>query len=102
MTTKREHPGVEQMKKALADGKCSRREFLRTVTLLGVSATAAYSMAGLPNFVPSAHAATQKKGGVLKWGMQVHGNDRSGDLFLDREIHRCPPYHRVPGRDRAG
>ncbi len=58
------------MKKALADGKCSRREFLRTVTLLGVSATAAYSMAGLPNFVSSAHAA-QKKGGVLKFGMQV-------------------------------
>ena len=71
MTTKRMHPGVEQMKKSLADGKCSRREFLRTVTLLGVSATAAYSMAGLPNFISSAQAATQKKGGVLKYGMQV-------------------------------
>ena len=47
MTTKRVHPGVEQMKKSLADGKCSRREFLRTVTLLGV------------------------KGGVLKFGMVV-------------------------------
>ena len=70
MTTKKEHPGVEQMKKSLADGKCSRREFLRTVTLLGVSATAAYSMAGLPDFISSAHAA-QKKGGVLKFGMQV-------------------------------
>ncbi len=71
MTAKSEHPGVKEMKKALADGKCSRREFLRTVTLLGVSATAAYSMAGLPNFVPSAGAATQKKGGVLKFGMAV-------------------------------
>jgi peptide/nickel transport system substrate-binding protein len=71
MTTKRVHPGVEQMKKSLADGKCSRREFLRTVTLLGVSATAAYSMAGLPDFISSAQAATQKKGGVLKYGMQV-------------------------------
>ena len=78
MTTKRVHPGVEQMKKSLADGKCSRREFLRTVTLLGVSATAAYSMAGkilgkdvLPDFISSAQAATQKKGGVLKFGMVV-------------------------------
>ncbi len=70
MTTKRVHPGVEQMKKSLTDGTCSRREFLRTVTLLGVSATAAYSMAGLPAFVSPAHAA-QKKGGVLKYGMQV-------------------------------
>jgi len=71
MATKREHPGVEEMRKALADGKCSRREFLRTVTLLGVSATAAYGMAGLPDFISSAHAAGQKKGGVLKYGMQV-------------------------------
>ena len=70
MTTKRVHPGVEQMKKSLADGKCSRREFLRTVTLLGVSATAAYSMVGLPDIISSAHAA-QKKGGVLKFGMVV-------------------------------
>ena len=69
-TNQRVHPGVEEMKKALAGGKCSRREFLRTVTLLGVSATAAYSMAGLPDFISSAHAA-QKKGGVLKFGMVV-------------------------------
>ncbi|MGD8945905.1 MAG: ABC transporter substrate-binding protein, partial [Desulfobacterales bacterium] len=71
MTTRKVHPGVEQMKKALADGKCSRREFLRTVTLLGVSATAAYSMVGMPDIISSAHAAAQKKGGVLKFGMQV-------------------------------
>ncbi|MBW2513213.1 MAG: ABC transporter substrate-binding protein [Deltaproteobacteria bacterium] len=77
MTAKKVHPGVEQMKKSLTDGKCSRREFLRTVTLLGVSATAAYSMAGkilgkniLPDMVSTAFAA-QKKGGVLKYGMQV-------------------------------
>ena len=77
MTEKKVHPGVEQMKKSLTDGKCSRREFLRTVTLLGVSATAAYSMAGkilgkniLPDMVSTAFAA-QKKGGVLKYGMQV-------------------------------
>jgi peptide/nickel transport system substrate-binding protein len=58
------------MKKALADGKCSRREFLRTVTLLGVSSAAAYSMVGLPDPISTAHAA-QKKGGVLKFGMVV-------------------------------
>ena len=89
-TTKRVHPGVEQMKKSLTDGKCSRREFLRTVTLLGVSATAAYSMAGkilgkdvLPDFISSAHAATQKKGGVLKWGMQVMEMADPGTYSLD-------------------
>ena len=71
MTTKRIHPGVKQMKKALVEGKCSRREFLRTVTLLGVSAATAYSMAGLPAFAPSARAAGQKMGGVFKFGMAV-------------------------------
>ena len=71
MTTKPSHPGVKQMENALAKGKCSRREFLRTVTLLGVSAATAYSMAGLPAFVPSARAAGQKMGGVFKFGMAV-------------------------------
>jgi len=77
-TTKRVHPGVEEMKTSLAEGKCSRREFLRTTTLLGLSATAAYGMASkilgkdvLPDFVSSAMAAGQKKGGVLKFGMMV-------------------------------
>ncbi len=76
--TRKVHPGVEKMKKALADGKCSRREFLRTTTLLGVSATTAYSLASkivgediLPSYVSSAIAAEQKKGGVLKFGMVV-------------------------------
>jgi len=77
MSTKKRHPGVEQMKKSLIAGKCSRREFLRTVTLLGISATTAYGMASkilgkkiVPDFVGTAHAA-QKKGGVLKYAMQV-------------------------------
>eukprot|EP00362_Geleiidae_sp_MMETSP1317_P001724 CAMPEP_0201285212 /NCGR_PEP_ID=MMETSP1317-20130820/98885_1 /ASSEMBLY_ACC=CAM_ASM_000770 /TAXON_ID=187299 /ORGANISM="Undescribed Undescribed, Strain Undescribed" /LENGTH=398 /DNA_ID=CAMNT_0047608921 /DNA_START=142 /DNA_END=1335 /DNA_ORIENTATION=- len=74
---KRVHPGVEQMKKSLADGKCSRREFLRTTTLLGISATTAYSIASkilgkniLPDLISTAHAS-QKKGGVLRFGIQV-------------------------------
>ena len=78
MANEKVHPGVEKMKKALTEGKCSRREFLRTTTLLGVSATAAYGIASkivgedvLPDFVSSAMAADQKKGGSLKFGMVV-------------------------------
>ena len=77
LSTKRVHPGVKEMEKSLAEGKCSRREFLRTTTLLGISATAAYSLASailgkdiLPDLISTAHAG-QKKGGVLKFGMQV-------------------------------
>lgn len=75
---KRVHPGVKQMEKSLAEGKCSRREFLRTTTLLGISATTAYSLASsilgkkiLPDLISTAHAG-QKKGGVLKFGVVVH------------------------------
>jgi len=77
LSTKRVHPGVEEMKKSLAEGKCSRREFLRTTTLLGISATTAYSFASailgkdiLPDLISTA-CAGQKKGGVLKYAMQV-------------------------------
>jgi len=77
-TNQKVHPGVEHMKTALAEGRCSRREFLRTTTLLGVSATAAYSLASkilgkeiLPDMISSAEAAGHMKGGAIKFGMQV-------------------------------
>ncbi|MCK5311883.1 MAG: hypothetical protein KAJ62_07230, partial [Desulfobacteraceae bacterium] len=76
-STKKVHPGVKEMEKSLADGKCSRREFLRTTTLLGISVTTAFGLANailgkdiLPDLISTAHAG-QKKGGVLKFGMQV-------------------------------
>jgi len=77
LSTKRVHPGVKEMKKNLSEGKCSRREFLRTTTLLGLSATTAYGLAStilgkniLPDLISTAHAG-QKKGGILKFGMPV-------------------------------
>ncbi len=76
-STNRVHPGVKEMEKSLAEGKCSRREFLRTTTLLGISAATAYALAGtilgeniLPDLISTAHA-NQKKGGLLKFGMVV-------------------------------
>ena len=77
ISTNRVHPGVKEMEKSLAEGKCSRREFLRTTTLLGISAATAYALAGtilgeniLPDLVSTVHAS-QKKGGLLKFGMVV-------------------------------
>jgi peptide/nickel transport system substrate-binding protein len=78
MKNKNIHPAIDELKDDLAKGKITRREFLRTTTLLGLSVTAAYSLASkilgkdvLPDFVSSAIAADQKKGGVLMFGMQV-------------------------------
>lgn len=69
------HPYVKSMKKALAKGTIDRRDFLRNVTLVGVSATAAYQMAGdIIGEVLIAPAAAQegaKQGGVLRISMEV-------------------------------
>lgn len=70
-----DHPGVATMREQLAEGRTTRRDFLRTVTLLGVSAGTAYAMADsiLGDSVISEAAAqgTPVKGGVLRIGMPV-------------------------------
>ena len=69
----REHPYIPELREQLRKGDIDRREFLRTATLLGVSATAAYAMAGVVSgsVVSSARAATPKKGGNLRVSMAV-------------------------------
>ncbi|MCP4373406.1 MAG: ABC transporter substrate-binding protein, partial [Deltaproteobacteria bacterium] len=66
------------MQKSLAEGKCSRREFIRYATLLGVSSTLASQMVlwGCGDKTEKAEESKApseepKKGGVIKFGMQV-------------------------------
>ncbi len=72
---KRIHPYVPELCEQLKSGKVDRREFLRTATLLGVSAGAAYTLAGKilgADIRPKqALAETPKKGGKLKFSMQI-------------------------------
>jgi len=74
-TDKRIHPYVPELCEQLRTGKVDRREFLRTATLLGVSAGAAYGMAGKilgEEITPKAMAAeTPKKGGTFKVSMRI-------------------------------
>jgi len=71
------HPGVREMADQLRRGRCDRREFLRTVCLLGVSAPAAYAMAGRilgekPVDPVRAQAAKPPcRGGILRISMEV-------------------------------
>ncbi len=68
------HPAIPHYIDALEKRKISRREFLRTTTLLGLSATAAYGIAGKitgEGMMPVAQAAEGKKGGVLRISMVV-------------------------------
>ena len=71
--TKYPHPYIPEIIENLRQKKVDRREFLRTSTLLGLSATAAYGIAGQitgQSFMPVAKAA-MGKGGTLRVSMQV-------------------------------
>jgi len=75
--TERTHPLVDEARRQLAQGRLGRREFLRTVTLLGLSSAAAYGMAGrilgesLIDPARAQSAETPRKGGILRVAMQV-------------------------------
>ena len=76
MTSKKSkypHPYIPELVENLRQKKIDRREFLRTSTLLGLSATAAYGIAGQITGQPligAAHAASGK-GGVLQVSMEI-------------------------------
>ena len=69
--TKHTHPHIPTLKDQLDAGQVSRRQFLRTATLLGLSATAAYVAIGEADpLISSAQAAELPKGGNLRIGMR--------------------------------
>ena len=70
MTTERDHPYLPELAKQLERGQIDRRGFLRTATLLGMGATAAYAAAGLP--APAQAQTSPAQGGRLRIGMRVH------------------------------
>ena len=68
------HPAIPDMEQALRKNHLGRREFVRTTTLLGLSATAAYQLAGQitgRGLLPIAKAQTAKKGGVFRMALRV-------------------------------
>ena len=73
MADSREHPYIPTLKRQLTERTLDRREFLRTATLLGMSAGAAYAFAGKvtgERLLPAAEAQTLPKGGTLRLGMR--------------------------------
>jgi peptide/nickel transport system substrate-binding protein len=64
------HEYIPELKDQLAKGEITRREFVRSATLLGMSVAAAGAIVGAPGpLLRPAHA--QKKGGVLRVGTNV-------------------------------
>ena len=68
------HSYIPELAEKLRKGEVTRRDFIQTATLLGVSAGAAYTMAGMPGPGRKAHAAA-KKGGNLRVSMNVKASD---------------------------
>lgn len=65
-----EHSNIPKLRNWYETGKLGRRDFLRQATLLGMSATAAYSFVGLA--APGIAAAQNlPKGGTIRMGMRV-------------------------------
>jgi peptide/nickel transport system substrate-binding protein len=73
MRETREHPYIPVLKQQLAERRIDRREFLRSATLLGLSASSAYAFAervlGISLIAPAA-AADIPKGGTIRIGMR--------------------------------
>ena len=66
------HPALPSLQSGMERGEVSRREFLRTATLLGAGAAAAYAMTGLPQPAAAAAASGEAKaGGTLRVAMRV-------------------------------
>jgi len=68
------HSAIPELAEKLRRKKIDRREFVRTAALLGMSAGAAYALAGKMTgtpFVAPAMAETPKKGGTFRMSLQV-------------------------------
>lgn len=64
------HPYIPELQEEYRKGEISRREFLRTATLLGMSAAAASALVGGVG-LPARTAHAQKRGGVLRVAMRI-------------------------------
>ena len=69
-----EHPYIRTLERQLAERVIDRREFLRTATLLGMSAGAAYALAGSfpgePWVRPALAQGALPRGGTFRIGMR--------------------------------
>jgi peptide/nickel transport system substrate-binding protein len=99
------HSAIPGLVEALEERRIERREFLRTVTLLGMSAPLAYSIAGKvlgEPLVGEAKAAMPKKGGILRIGQRVPALDNPATfswIYDSNIVRQCNEYLSRTGGD---
>jgi peptide/nickel transport system substrate-binding protein len=97
------HPHLPKLADELGAGRLDRREFLRTATLLGLSASSAYGLAGLVDPM-TAIAQAMPSGGRLRIGMRVHEiKDPHVISWVEASnlIRQCCEYLTRTGRDNV-
>ena len=106
---KDDHPKVHEAYEVMKDGRMDRREFVRVAALVGVSASAAYAMAGIPspawaleNSPFPADDPKAKKGGKLRVGMAIQKMEDSATFSWAEMSKSGAPHRRIPVDDRAG
>ena len=94
----RVHPKAKEAFELMERGRLNRREFIRIAALTGVSAAAAYAMAGLPapafaqaGTIPFADDPNAVKGGILRVGMQVQKMEDPANFRLDANVQPGAP-----------
>lgn len=94
----RQHPAIPGLVEALEQRRVDRREFLRTVTLLGMAAPVAYGVAGKilgEPLIGAARADTPKKGGVLRVGLRIPALDNPATfswVYDSNVVRQCNDY----------
>jgi peptide/nickel transport system substrate-binding protein len=101
----KQHSAIPGLVEALEQRRIERREFLRTVTLLGMSAPLAYSIAGKvlgEPLIGEAKAAMPKKGGSLRIGQRVPALDNPATfswIYDSNIVRQCNEYLTRTGGD---
>jgi peptide/nickel transport system substrate-binding protein len=100
MSEPKDHSYIPQLRSQLADKRLDRREFLRTATLLGVSAVAAYGMIG--EAAPAFAQTALPKGGKLRIATRVFDVSdphKAATLFASNTVRQTLEYLTKTGYD---
>lgn len=93
----RHHPAIGRLVEQLERRRIGRRDFLRTATLLGLSAPLAYGIVGRvlgEGAVPAARAETPQRGGIVRVSMRIpdlrhpHTYSWAYDANVSRQVNQ--------------
>ena len=97
-----EHPYIRTLMQQFAEGRVHRREFLRTATLLGLSASAAFGFAG--KIAPAAAQTQMPRGGTIRVGALVMDVKKPHTFYRIEQsniVRQVCEYLTVTGQDNV-